>query len=221
MTFLLRVDNYPQERRSEPKALTHSNPIYVSVNKAGIINRSAPAERVAAVTESCPSHQTPGGCSAGAVAPRCPRRAKKSERGALFSSKNAPMSPERSSGQVWREATSGVWGRAPSARKRIYHRLGNIQQTARLRTRARDSAPRPRWPLRARPGQGFTLNPRTRFGRLRFRFIGALPLKLRAGLAPPRDPAVASATRSPYAGSFNGLLSASQPVFTAKTMYIK
>ena len=113
MTFLLRADNYPQERRSEPKALTHSNPIYVSVNKAGIINRSAPAERVAAVTESCPSHQTPGGCSAGAVAPRCPRRAKKSERGALFSSKSAPMSPERSSGQVWREATSGVSGQSP------------------------------------------------------------------------------------------------------------
>ena len=70
MTFLLRADNYPQERRSEPKALTHSNPIYVSVNKAGIINRSAPAERAAAVTESCPSLLTPGGYSAGAVAPR-------------------------------------------------------------------------------------------------------------------------------------------------------
>ncbi len=125
------------------------------------------------------------------------------------------MSPERSSGQVWREATSGVWGvsplagrwhevpegltdrlRAPSARKRIYHRLGNTQQTARLRTRTRDSAPRPRWPLRARPGQGFTLDPRTRFDRLRSRISAPRSDLFRPTRAAGRDGARRIAARS-------------------------
>ncbi len=56
-------------RRADSKALTLYNSVYESANIAVGLNRSSFAERAAAVTESCPSHQTPGGYSAGAVAP--------------------------------------------------------------------------------------------------------------------------------------------------------
>ena len=66
-----------------------------------------------------------------ALARRPAVEAKNLERGARSLFCNAPTSPERSSGQVWREATSGVRGGALSARPQTRF-VGNDRKTQSL-----------------------------------------------------------------------------------------